>query len=73
MLTAYGLGLGTCWIGFAQGYLNTPEGKQALGIPADVDARGADHRGPSEDGARARRSQGAGHPLGRLSAPVACG
>ncbi len=34
MLSAHGLGLGTCWIGFSQGYLNTPEGKQALGIPA---------------------------------------
>jgi len=34
MLAAFGQGLGTCWIGFAQGYLNTPEGKQALGIPA---------------------------------------
>jgi nitroreductase len=33
MLAAYGQGLGTCWIGFSQGYLNTPEGKQALGIP----------------------------------------
>jgi nitroreductase len=34
MLAAFGQGLGTCWIGFSQGYLNTPEGKQALGIPA---------------------------------------
>lgn len=34
MLTAHGLGLGTCWIGLAQDYLNTPEGKNALGIPA---------------------------------------
>ena len=34
MLAAYGQCLGTCWIGFSQGYLNTPEGKQALGIPA---------------------------------------
>jgi nitroreductase len=33
MLAAYSLGLGTCWIGFAQGYLNTPPGKQALGLP----------------------------------------
>jgi len=32
MLAAYGDGLGTCWIGFAQGYLNTPEGKNALGL-----------------------------------------
>ena len=33
MLSAHGLGLGTCWIGFSQGYLNAAEGKQALGIP----------------------------------------
>jgi nitroreductase len=34
MLAAYGLGLGTCWIGFAQGFLNTPEGKAAFSLPA---------------------------------------
>ena len=34
MLAAYAAGLGTCWIGFAQGYLNTSEGKQVLGLPA---------------------------------------
>jgi len=33
MLAAYSLGLGTCWIGFAQSYLNTPAGKQGLGLP----------------------------------------
>jgi nitroreductase len=33
MLAAYAEGLGTCWIGFAQGYLNTAEGKDALGLP----------------------------------------
>jgi nitroreductase len=33
MLAAYGSGLGSCWIGFAQRYLNTPAGKQSLGIP----------------------------------------
>jgi nitroreductase len=33
MLMAHSLGLGSCWIGFAQGYLNTPAGKQALGLP----------------------------------------
>jgi nitroreductase len=33
MLAAYGVGLGTCWIGFAQGYLNTPEGKALLDLP----------------------------------------
>ncbi|WP_160286729.1 nitroreductase family protein [Pseudomonas knackmussii] len=34
MLAAHADGLGTCWIGFAQRYLDTPEGKAALGIPA---------------------------------------
>ncbi len=34
MLTAYAAGLGTCWIGFAQGFLNTAEGKTLLGLPA---------------------------------------
>jgi nitroreductase len=34
MLAAYSEGLGTCWIGFAQGFLNTSEGKNALGLPA---------------------------------------
>lgn len=34
MLTAYAAGLGTCWIGFAQSFLNTPEGKKALDLPA---------------------------------------
>jgi len=33
MLTAHALGLGTCWIGFAQNYLNTLAGKQHLGLP----------------------------------------
>jgi nitroreductase len=33
MLVAHSLGLGTCWIGFAQGYLNTREGKELLGLP----------------------------------------
>lgn len=34
MLAARASGLGTCWIGFAQGWLNTPEGKAALQLPA---------------------------------------
>ena len=33
MLTATALGLGSCWIGFAQGWLNTPEGHQLLNLP----------------------------------------
>ena len=34
MLAAYAAGLGTCWIGFAQGFLNTSDGKNLLGLPA---------------------------------------
>jgi nitroreductase len=34
MLMARALGLGTCWIGFAQAWLGTPAGKAALGMPA---------------------------------------
>jgi len=34
MLAACSMGLGTCWIGFAQGYLNTTEGKGLIGLPA---------------------------------------
>jgi nitroreductase len=33
MLAAHSMGLGTCWIGFAQSYLNTAAGKQRLGLP----------------------------------------
>lgn len=32
MLAAYGAGLGSCWIGFAQSFLNTPEGKALLNL-----------------------------------------
>ena len=34
MLAAYAAGLGSCWIGFAQSFLNTSDGKDALGLPA---------------------------------------
>ena len=34
MLAAFAEGLGTCWIGFAQSYLNTAAGKTAIGAPA---------------------------------------
>ncbi|WP_246738119.1 nitroreductase family protein [Bradyrhizobium sp. CCBAU 051011] len=33
MLAAHAAGLGTCWIGFAQGWLGTCEGKPALKLP----------------------------------------
>lgn len=34
MLAARGRGLGSCWIGFAQSWLGTPEGKAAVKLPA---------------------------------------
>ena len=34
MLAARAAGLGTCWIGFAQSWLATPQGKMALNLPA---------------------------------------
>ncbi len=34
MLAARAVGLGTCWIGFAQGWLATAPGKMALDLPA---------------------------------------
>jgi len=34
MLAARAAELGTCWIGFAQGWLGTPEGKAALNLPS---------------------------------------
>jgi nitroreductase len=35
MLTAHGLGLGTCWIGFAQPWLSTGPGKSLLELSAE--------------------------------------
>ena len=32
MLTAYANGLGTCWIGFAERWLQTNEGRKAIGV-----------------------------------------
>lgn len=36
MLAAYASGLGSCWIGFAQHWLATPEGHAMLGISEDL-------------------------------------
>jgi nitroreductase len=35
MLSATAAGLGTCWIGFAQGWLGSPEGRAVLELPDD--------------------------------------
>ena len=34
MLAAYAVGLGSCWIGFAQDFLNTAAGKHLVDLPA---------------------------------------
>jgi nitroreductase len=34
MLAAHANGLGTCWIGFAQSFLNSPDGKKTLDLPS---------------------------------------
>lgn len=36
MLAAVGMKLGTCWIGFAQDWLATPEGRAAIGLRKDL-------------------------------------
>lgn len=33
MIPVNAAGLGSCWIGFAQDWLATPEGKAAIGVP----------------------------------------
>ena len=38
LLAAREMGLGTCWIGFATMYLNQPEVKAELGVPAEYTA-----------------------------------
>jgi len=35
MLMAHALGLGSCWIGFAQNWLRTAEGRTVLDLPPD--------------------------------------
>lgn len=35
MLAAYAQGFGSCWIGFAQAWLKTAEGRNAIGLEAD--------------------------------------
>jgi nitroreductase len=33
MLAAYGAGFGSCWIGLAQAWFGTPQGKEMIGVP----------------------------------------
>jgi nitroreductase len=35
MLAAHAQGLGSCWIGFSEAWLNTPAGKAKLGLPTE--------------------------------------
>lgn len=37
MLAAQDMGIGTCWIGFAEYYLNTPEFKSKYNVPANYE------------------------------------
>lgn len=37
MLAAHSMGIGTCWIGFAEHTLNTEEFKKKYGVPEDYD------------------------------------
>lgn len=36
MLSAWGRGLGSCWIGLSEAWLNSPAGKAAIGLPEDI-------------------------------------
>lgn len=38
MLAAHAHGLGTCWIGFAEAWLSSPEGRAELGLAEEVRA-----------------------------------
>lgn len=38
MLAAHDMGLGSCWVGFARSWLNTPEGRRMLEIPTGHEA-----------------------------------
>lgn len=35
MLAAHAVGMGSCWIGFSEAWLNTPAARASLGIPAE--------------------------------------
>jgi nitroreductase len=68
MLAAYAAGLGTCWIGFANPWLNTPEGKAVLGLGSEIHPRRPDYRRPSQDPSSAGPAQRARSALDRVNA-----
>ena len=70
MLVAHSLGLGTCWIGFAQGYLNTREGKELLGLPIAAVPVAPAHRWASEVYSVRRGAKGPGRAPDWLIAPL---
>jgi len=63
MLAAFAEQLGTCWIGFAQSYLDTAAGKAVLGLPWAC----SDHRRKTEGNPGSGLAQGSRNPLDRLS------
>ena len=68
MLAAFAEGLGTCWIGFSQSFLNTPNGKAILGVPEAWVPVAPIIVGRPKALADAGSPQGTGNPLGRLIA-----
>ena len=66
MLAARARGLGTCWIGFAQAWLATPEGKAALESAGKLHAGRSHHRRASQIRAPAGSQKRAGNTLDRL-------
>ncbi len=66
MLAAVAHGLGSCWIGFAQSWLQLPEGKAALGLDADCLPVAPIIVGHPEFAGVAGRTGQAADPLDRL-------
>lgn len=65
MLAAHAAGLGSCWIGFAQGFLGTPEGKAELKLPTAYKPVAPIIVGHPRSEPRACSAQAAGDPLDR--------
>lgn len=68
MLSAYAAGLGSCWIGFAQSFLNSRQDdcRTASGMCAG----GADHRRSSKGRESVRAAQGSRHSVGWVTQPA---